>query len=346
MTAVQKPNRRSEPMQLVDLANAAGVYVSTASRVINGSRTVCVGPETRKRILASAQRAANEPPGERDCPWPATAATEEIGVVVTSLRDPVLSEMIRGAFDCAYEHGYVALLPEDADDRKVLEAYDKLLGEGRIDGIVVASARPRNPLVAQLFEGAFPRVFVDRLGRGSGPNVPMCEQDAGATGRRAPAGTRAPGGWPSGRLARVGHRATPAHRVCSACRGGWRMDVIVVMPATSDERRAFDSTIRLFDEHSAMAAVCVANINQAIGAVAGIQASGRAIPEDVSGVAPDDDVAQYLAAPLTTVLMPMYEMGVAAIDAVIDQVAGAPPRDIVLKSAPKVVLRESTRALR
>ena len=56
----------------------------------------------------------------------------------------------------------------------------------------------------------------------------------------------------------------------------------------------------------------------------------------------DDPVFAFLDVPLTAVRMPLHELGLRAVDALIEQIGGAPPRDIEIESAPSLVLRRST----
>ena len=57
-----------------------------------------------------------------------------------------------------------------------------------------------------------------------------------------------------------------------------------------------------------------------------------------------DDVAlaEYLRPPLTTVRMPLAELGAAAVDALLEQLDGGEPRDVVVETRPEVVVRAST----
>ena len=51
----------SRPTRLEDVAEAAGVHVSTASRVLNGGSEAAVRPETRLRIEEAATRLRYRP---------------------------------------------------------------------------------------------------------------------------------------------------------------------------------------------------------------------------------------------------------------------------------------------
>jgi DNA-binding LacI/PurR family transcriptional regulator len=90
-------------------------------------------------------------------------------------------------------------------------------------------------------------------------------------------------------------------------------------------------------------AVYVANINQAIGAVAAVRESGRSAPEHISLLCHDDaSVCAYLDPPLSAISMPLFELGAASVDALIEQIEGRQAEDIVIPIRPSLVLRRST----
>jgi LacI family transcriptional regulator len=57
-------------------------------------------------------------------------------------------------------------------------------------------------------------------------------------------------------------------------------------------------------------------------------------------------VAQYLAPPLTTVAMPLSELGAAGVEILVEVLDGSPARSQVLGSEPVLVERGSTVRLR
>ena len=79
--------------------------------------------------------------------------------------------------------------------------------------------------------------------------------------------------------------------------------------------------------------------------IAGARLAGRSIPADVSLVGYDDDpLCECLEVPLTAIRMPLSELGRVAVDALIDQVEGAPRATSPSRRAPELVVRESTAA--
>ncbi|MDX2828305.1 substrate-binding domain-containing protein [Streptomyces ipomoeae] len=95
--------------------------------------------------------------------------------------------------------------------------------------------------------------------------------------------------------------------------------------------------------HPPVTALYTSSLAQAIGAMAAIRELGLRIPEDVSVVGNDDlPVVAHLHPPLTTVAMPLYELGTAAVDSLVATIQGAPMGDVVVPTEPRLVLRGST----
>jgi len=91
-------------------------------------------------------------------------------------------------------------------------------------------------------------------------------------------------------------------------------------------------------------AVVVANVNAAHGALLEARRLGLRVPEDLSLVAMHDAwTAENAWPPLTTVRMPLYELGRAGMSAIFDRITAGTVSDIVVADpAPVLVEREST----
>ena len=333
-------SQRRRPARLEDVARESGVHVSTVSRVLNGSDSLTVRAETRERILATARRLHYRP--NALARGLKLAATGALGLLVPSLRNPVYAAVIRGAFDRAWEEGFVVLLAEDTGGDRAQRAYESLVGEGRIDGLLIASARPGNPILERFAEGIVPCVFVNRRHIGSGCNASMREEDAGAAAADHLIGLG---------HTRLGHVAGPlvldtANRRMvgfAAAVAAAGLEPPLVEEAGFDEPGGRKAMTELLRRHDRPTAVFVSNINQAVGAFAAARDLGRAIPADVSVVGYDDDpLADYLDAPLTTIRMPLTELGATAVAALIAQLHGEPAVDVVVGTAPQLVMRAST----
>ncbi len=330
---------RQRPARLEDVAREAGVHVSTVSRVLNGSQTITVRPETRQRIIDTARRLRYRP--NAIARGLKTASAGALGLLVPSLRNPVYSSIIRGAFDRAWAGGMVVLLAEDTGGTSAQQAYESLVGEGRIDGLLIASARPGNPILKRFAEDLVPCVFVNRRHRGSGCNVSMREEDAGrmAAEHLLELGHR-----------RLGHLSGPQRLDTARRRMQGFVDVataagaeVQIEEAAFDERGGAQAMSTLLSGRRPPTGVFVSNINQSVGALAAARIKGVLVPADVSVVGYDDDpLAEYLEVPLTAIRMPLWELGATAVDVLVEQLHGGAPRDVELETPPQLVVREST----
>jgi len=299
-----------------------------------------VRPETRQRILAAARELQYRPNAIARGLRLATTGT--LGLLVPSLRNPVNSPIVRGAFDRAWERNFVLVLAEDTGESEAAEdAYERLVEEGRIDGLLIQSARLGNPHLDHFASGPVPCVFMDRAHPGSGCNVTMRDADAGrmVADHFLDLGHRS-----LGHLAGPLELDTVARRRNGFVARARAADATpAVVPATLSEEAGYGAMCELLDHPAAPTAVFVANINQALGAVAAVRERGMRVPEELSLVCHDDDpVCGFLDTPLTAVRMPLHELGSTAVDVLLEQVEGAAPRDVVIETAPELVVRRST----
>ncbi len=169
---------RAPRMRLVDVALTAGVSKSIASRVLNGDPALLVRPETRERVLRAASELGYRP--HAAARGLKRAETGALGLLVPPLTNPVYTRIIRGAFERALERDFVVLLVEDVDPLQADRTASRLVQAGRIDGLMIASARPGHPLVRSVRRDRVPHVFVNRGVAGSGRNVVIDEAKASA----------------------------------------------------------------------------------------------------------------------------------------------------------------------
>jgi LacI family transcriptional regulator len=299
-----------------------------------------VRPETRERIIAAARELQYRPNAIARGLRLATTGT--LGLLVPSLRNPVNSPIVRGAFDRAWERRFVLVLAEDPAESEAAEnAYARLVEEGRIDGLLIQSARLGNLHLDRFASGPVPCVFMDRAHPGSGRNVTMRDRDAGrlaaehflGLGHRSLAHLAGPGELDTVRRRREGFVEL----------AGESGRTPTVVSAELSERGGFGAMQQLLSDPTRPTAVFIANVNQALGAFAAVRDAGVRVPEQLSLLCHDDDpVCEYLETPLTAVRMPLHELGSTAVDVLLEQVEGGPPRDVEIAIAPELVVRRST----
>ncbi|TQM35725.1 LacI family DNA-binding transcriptional regulator [Pseudonocardia cypriaca] len=330
-------------VRLIDVARRCGVTKSVVSRVLNDDPSLNVRPETRQRIRAAAlELGYRAHAGARAL---AGAETRALALLIPDLANPVYSRIIRGAYRRAREHGYVVLLAEDTADDGADEAFADLVEAGRVDGLLIASARPGHRLLSSARLARIPHVFVNREVPGSGRNVAMELAAASATAVRY--------------LHGMGHRriamvSGPADLQPARLRERGFVDAVRALGLPSElvargefsEQGGASAAGRLLDREPGPTAVYCSTLGQAVGALHAIRTRGLHVPADVSVVTYDDlPLAGYLDPPLTSVAMPLLELGAAAVDAVLQQLAGGPAADVAIRVPPAIVERGSVRRL-
>lgn len=328
-----------QPPRLVDVAARAGVHVSTASRVLNGREEANVREETRERILVAAAELRYRP--NALARGLKTSSTTTLGLLVRSLDNPVMAAMARAASARAWERGYVVVLAED--DGVITErAWERLVDEGRIDGLLVASASNGGPILDFVDGTRLPHVFVDHVHPGSGRNISLRESDAGriaaehliGLGHRRLAQMSGPTRFDTAR------RRSEAFRAVALAAGLPEPLEVTTEFVPDDARR---EAMALLSDHPRPTGVFASSLSQAIGLLSAVQQLGLSVPTDLSVIAYDDDpLLDFLTPPVTSIRMPMAELGRVAADALIAQIDGEAPRDVEIAVLPAIVPRSST----
>jgi LacI family transcriptional regulator len=96
-------------------------------------------------------------------------------------------------------------------------------------------------------------------------------------------------------------------------------DPALVRPGNWEPPTGYEHTMTLMDLPDPPTAIFLANDMMAVGAYDALKERGLRIPEDVSVVGYDDrEIAQFMRPPLTTVVLPHFEMGIQAAELLID----------------------------
>lgn len=124
-------------VSIKDIAQAAGVSHSTVSRALSNSPLI---PEsTRRRIQRIAQKMGYAP--NAIARGLVTRRTQTIGVIVTTIEDPFVAEVVRGIEEIAADHSYRVFLGTSHNDPMREVNLVRALREWRVDGVIVASSR-------------------------------------------------------------------------------------------------------------------------------------------------------------------------------------------------------------
>ena len=330
----ERPDR-VRPATLKDIAVALGVDVSTVSKVISGGG-ISVRPETRAAIIETASRLNYRPNAlARNL---RTQQTGALGIMLPNLVNPVYASIVRGAVRRAEDKGYVMLVADVEDEVASTSTYLKLVAERRIDGLVLAvSAEPQ--LIEALAAYPLPHVFVNRRTQ-IGRSVTVDDFGAGVLAAQTlvQAGHR--------RLAFIGE--VDALDTARRRRAGFRAGCEAAgLPGFSDaawpysRRGGYEAMTWLMALPVRPTAVFGSNLLVGVGAVAAANRLGIAVPGQVSILTMEAEDAMYTSPALSSIALPLGEMGARAVDEVDAILRGREPQDVVVERAPTLILRDS-----
>jgi DNA-binding LacI/PurR family transcriptional regulator len=329
--------------RLADVAAAVDLHISTVSRVLSGDANLSIRPETRERILLAAQRQGYRPNAMAQALK--RSRTGSLAMVIPLLRNPIWTSIQRGALQAAVDGGQVVMILEElqnADYRSPTD-YQYLVEESRADGLVIATAqrlsgeRPR-PLTV-------PHVYLNRRGPRPGHNVVMDEEKAMRlfVEHLAALGHKRLGVVDGFKAIDTVHRRSAATRALCADRA---MSV-TFDHAEDTEQGGYEATLRLLARRDVPSALGVGNLSQLFGVTKALREAGASVPGDFSIISFDeDDCLGFFEVPVTSVSMPLFRLGVAAVTALIDRVNGRPGPDVMVSDPLVLVERESTAAPR
>jgi DNA-binding LacI/PurR family transcriptional regulator len=335
-----QPHFGAPRARLEDVAQLANTSKPIASRVLNDDPTLSVGAELRARIKAAADELGYRP--HAAARKLRSSSTGALGMLVPTLLNPVFAMMVRGAFDRARQAGYVVLVAEDFDGQRSKDLVEDMVSSGRVDGLIVASARLGNSLLDVLEQRRVPHVFVNRAIPGSDLNVLIDD----------PAGIR----MATEHLLSLGHRdlghmsgpsdIDPSRRrveafLAAAAAGGASSAIFKHADFLEDD--GVMATEMLLRERPTITGLLVSSPSQGAGALFAARRLGLSVPHDLSVISyTDAPIARVLDPPLTVVDMPVEELGAAGVTALLDVLDGRYEGDRLLPTVPRLILRSST----
>jgi LacI family transcriptional regulator len=117
---------------------------------------------------------------------------------------------------------------------------------------------------------------------------------------------------------------------------------LTVLHAMGTEEGGWNATARMLRRSAPPTACAVGGLNQLFGVMAALRDSGLRVPEDVSVVSLDEDEClAFLDVAVTSVAMPLAELGRAAIDALIARIEGKPATDVMVREPMSLLPRQS-----
>ena len=338
------------PVTLRDVAERAGVSITTVSRILNGRETgVPIRDDTRQRILDAAADLGYRPNmlaralrGSRS--W-------LLGVIVRDISDPFHIQVLRGVNEAARERDYRLFLGHLDWRPSEAAVFGSMFEQSHADGILLIGDMVGGDATLDALADRNPYVVgvTDRVSRRRVPGI-YADNDLGtrlALDHLWGLGHRDIICVIDDRMADGPFRASVYERYLRE-RGA--ADAIrVYRTSQPDSAPAFHLGQELLagPGGSRPTAIFAASDTIAIGLLQAAFQQGIAVPEQLSIVGFDDvDAATYMIPPLTTVSQRGTEMGALAANLILDMIEGHQRVDEVddVVVTPRLVVRQSTAA--
>ena len=144
------------PVKMEDVAREAGVSTATVSRVLNSPDLV--SDDARQRVLEAIQLLGYKINlAARNL---RTNQTRTIAIVIPTISEPVMNELVEAVEDVAVQENYTLLLCSTRGDSKREKDYIRLLTRQTIaDGVLYLSPRAAPEVVRQLLDGPAPVIL-------------------------------------------------------------------------------------------------------------------------------------------------------------------------------------------
>jgi LacI family transcriptional regulator len=309
-----------------DVAERAGLSVSTVSHVINNTRAV--SDESRQRVTQAMEELGYKPNALARSLRRQKSNT--LGMIVPDSANPFFAEVARAIEDASFAQNYSVILCNSEGDLEKQQAYTNVLIENRVAGILFVAAGVSTELVNDLSRRRVPLIVVDR-------EVPGVEVDTVMT-------HHAQGGCLATRhLIDLGHRriaciagnseVSPSAERLTGYRqtleeNGLAYNEALVVKGDFQYESGYQATSYLLTLQARPTAVFACNDLMAVGCISAACELGLRVPDDLSVVGFDDvRLASFTNPPLTTVAQPKVKIGAVATKMLLERLndLDAPP---------------------
>ena len=322
-----------------DIAYRAGVSQATVSRVLTGNAKVSA--EKRAAVMAAIE-AFNYKPNV-NAQGLARGRTRAIGVLTMSTESPYWGRLVRGVEQSLVGTGFRPLVASALGSGKPEEALDMLL-ESQIEGLILLGG-PMPEKTTTLVGEDFPVVGTGTVTPGLEPYYIQSENVEG--GRLA-----------TQHLLDLGHRrialiSGPADHIHARARlqgyktalaaAGVEFDESLIVHHGFNEQKGFEAATTLLSRTRDFTAIFATSDQIAYGVGLRLWKEGMRVPQDISLIGFDDqDYARFTTPPLSTIRVPLLELGEALGKMIVSRVEDGVQPWTPGVFATSLVVREST----
>jgi LacI family transcriptional regulator len=334
-------------VNIKDVAQRAGVHPSTVSRVLNPATRSMVSSALAVKVMHIAEEL-----GYRRNPLASglrTRKTYTVGIIIPDLTNPVFPPIVRSVERTLDREGYIAILADsDGRQRSELTIIDNLRSR-QVDGLILASAKRKDPAVDACLEQGIPLVLVNRMVNRHNVAAVINDDELGiqlalehlvSLGHRDIAYVGGP------QSTSTGYDRYHAFLGC-AKRLQLQTDRALTVNAKAFSDAAGAAALHgLFAGGRPFSAVLTANDLLAVGCIDALRQRGLRCPQDISVTGFNDmPFVDRFDPPLTTLHIPHDELGVEAAELLLERMVNPEAPAKLVRLEPRMVIRGSTAAV-
>lgn len=336
------------PATLDDIAERAGVSVSTVSRVLNKkSRKYRISSRTESLVLKTA-KSLNYTPNQL-ARGLRLKRTHSIGLIVPDISNPFFAAVTRAIQRAAHDFGYSLIVCDTDEDELQEVAHMKVLRSKGVDGMVVMPVGQSGAHLQHVVKEGMPLVVLDRIFDSIMSDAVVIDNYKGAyeaveylikNGHKKIAIIQ---GLPNtytnkGRL--KGY--TDALQAYSI-----PVDTKLIVGRDFRKESGYIETKMLLSLEERPTAIFATSDLITLGALEALNEEGLRIPHDISLIAFDDiDHVNFFTTPITTISQPKEIIGEVAVKLLIEKIKNhnrGEVRRITL--SPRLIERDSVLSL-
>lgn len=337
-----KTTRSVQRVTLVDVAKDADVSRATASLVLRNSPLVA--DTTRQRVQQSMQRLGYV--YNRGAARLRTQQSFSIGLVVTSIANPFYAELTLGAEGELDQSGYVALLANTSDTANKQSRFLETVLEHGVDGVLLCPAkdtpieeleRLSNQIPVVQFVRSIPELDMDYVGTDNTGGILLGVEHLIEHGHQRIAFIGGPiQSQSSAKRERVQGYITALEK------HGILLDETLIISSSVSRDGGRDAMLNLLDySNPPTAAICYNDIT-ALGAMVGLQSTGRLPGKDIAIIGFDNiDDASSCIPQLSTISGDARKIGAVAVNRLLQRIKNPDLEPTRISLESELIIRES-----
>jgi LacI family transcriptional regulator len=336
----QEGSATASASTIFDVARTAGVSTATVSRVLNNNPRV--DPHLVVKVRNAVDALSYRPSSVARSL--STQRTHVWALIISDIRNPFFTDMVRGVEHVAYSAGYSLFLCNSEEDPVKEASYLELAIAEHARGVIIIPSNS-DADVTTLMKLGTSVVAADRRLNNQAVDCVLVDNLRGA--KQAVAHLIESG---YDRIAHItgsldsttGNERYTGYRLALE-EAGQALDDSLVRMGSYRESGGHEAMRDLLSLPHAPDAVFVGNNLMTMGALHAIDEAGLIIPDELGVVGFDDmSWSSLVRPPLTTIAQPVYDLGVATAQLLLSRIEGYSGTSRTVTLSPSLIVRESS----